>query len=186
MNLARPGSLHAERDFLEEAMTVDAIRTQGLGGSGREQVEGTGSASGRARTSSRSARWGGRAASGLAAAFLLFDAGLKLVKPPFVVEGTVKLGYSEDVIVPLGIVLLLSTLLYLVPRTSPLGVLLLTGYLGGAVASHVRVGDPLLSHVLFPTYVAVLLWGGLWLRDERVRAFVSLRRPGGAATTSWR
>jgi hypothetical protein len=119
------------------------------------------------------ARWAGRAVSGLVAAFLLFDAVLKLVKPPFVVEGTVKLGYPAEVIVPLGVVLLVSTLLYLVPRTSPFGAVLLTGYLGGAIATHVRVGDPLASHVLFPVYVAVMVWGGLWLRDPRLRALAA-------------
>jgi hypothetical protein len=119
------------------------------------------------------ARWAGRAVSGLVAAFLLFDAVLKLVKPPFVVEGTVKLGYPAEVIVPLGVVLLVSTLLYLVPRTSPFGAVLLTGYLGGAIATHVRVGDPLASHVLFPVYVAVMVWGGLWLRDARLRALAA-------------
>jgi hypothetical protein len=122
---------------------------------------------------SRRARWAGRAMSGLVAAFLLFDAALKLVKPPFVVEGTVKLGYPAEVIVPLGVVLLASTLLYLVPRTSPFGAVLLTGYLGGAIATHVRVGDPLASHVLFPVYVAVMVWGGLWLRDARLRALAA-------------
>jgi hypothetical protein len=113
--------------------------------------------------------------SGLVAAFLLFDAVLKLVKPPFVVEGTVKLGYPAGAIVPLGVVLLASTVLYLVPRTAPFGALLLTGYLGGAVATHVRVGDPLASHVLFPIYVAVFVWGGLWLRDARLRALAARR-----------
>lgn len=121
---------------------------------------------------SRRARWAGRIVSGVPAAFLLFDAALKLAKPPFVVEGTVRLGYPAGVIVPLGVVLLASTLLYLLPRTSALGAILLTGYLGGAVATHVRVGDPLASHVLFPVYVGVLLWVGLWLRDARLRAFV--------------
>jgi hypothetical protein len=113
------------------------------------------------------------------AAFLLFDAVLKLAKPPLVVESTVKLGYPAEVIVPLGVVLLVSTLLYLVPRTSPFGAVLLTGYLGGAIATHVRVGDPLASHVLFPVYVAVMVWGGLWLRDARLRALAARDRSGG-------
>jgi DoxX-like family len=123
---------------------------------------------------SKRARWGARIVSGIPAAFLLFDAALKLAKPPMVVEGTVKLGYPAQVILPLGVVLLLATVVYLVPRTAVLGAVLLTGYLGGAIATHVRVGDPLASHVLFPAYVAVLLWGGLWLRDARVRSVFSL------------
>lgn len=129
---------------------------------------------------SRRARWAGRVVSGVPAAFLLFDAALKLAKPPFVVEGTVRLGYPAQVIVPLGVVLLLSTIVYLAPRTSALGAVLLTGYLGGAIATHVRVGDPLASHVLFPAYLAVLLWGGLWLRDARFRSMFSLRSARGA------
>lgn len=132
-------------------------------------------------TISRRARWAGRVVSGFVAAFLLFDAVVKLLKPAFVVEGTVKLGYPAAVIVPLGIVLLASTVLYLVPRTAPFGALLLTGYLGGAVATHVRVGDPLASHVLFPIYVAVFVWGGLWLRDARLRALAARDRSGQAS-----
>ena len=120
--------------------------------------------------------WAGRIVSGLPALFLLVDGVMKLIKPAPVVEGTVKLGYSENVIVPLGIVLLVCTVLYLIPRTAILGAILLTGYLGGAVATHVRVGSPLLTHILFPIYVAALLWGGLFLREGRLRALIPLRR----------
>ena len=119
--------------------------------------------------------WAGRIIGGLPALFLLVDAIMKLVKPVPVVEATVKLGYSENVIVPLGIVLLVCAVLYLIPRTSVLGAILLTGYLGGAVATHVRVGSPLFTHVLFPIYVAALIWGGLFLRDGRLRALVFSR-----------
>ena len=119
--------------------------------------------------------WGGRIMSGLPALFLLVDAIAKFVKPAAVVEGTVKLGYSESVILPLGIVLLVCTILYLIPRTSVLGAILLTGYLGGAVDAHVRAGDPLFTHILFPVYFGVLLWGGLYLRDARLRALIPLR-----------
>ena len=91
-------------------------------------------------------------------------------------EGTVKLGYPETVIVPLGIILLTCTILYVIPRTSVLGAILLTGYLGGAVATHVRVGDPLFTHVLFPVYLGVLIWGGLYLRDDRLPALIPLKR----------
>jgi len=92
------------------------------------------------------------------------------------VEGTLQLGYPESVILGLGIILLACTVVYLMPRTAILGAILLTGYLGGAVATHVRVGSPLFSHVLFPVYLGVLIWGGLYLRDERLRALFPLRR----------
>jgi hypothetical protein len=120
--------------------------------------------------------WTGRLMSALPALFLLMDAVGKLVKPAPVVEGTVQLGYPESVLLGLGIVLLGCTVLYVIPRTAILGAILLTGYLGGAVATHVRVGSPLFSHILFPVYIAVLIWGGLYLRDERLRALIPLRR----------
>lgn len=123
---------------------------------------------------STKALWGGRIASALPALFLVFDSVLKLVKPAPVVEGTVRLGYPESVIIPLGIVLLSCTVLYLIPRTSVLGAILLTGYLGGAVATHVRVGQGPFEPI-FPTVLGVLLWGGLYLRDVRLRALIPLR-----------
>ena len=125
--------------------------------------------------SSRKTRWTGIVISALPSLFLLADGVMKLVKPAPVVEGTVKVGYPESVIVPLGIVLLACTILYVIPRTSVLGAILLTGYLGGAVATHVRVGDPLFTHVLFPVYLGVMIWGGLFLRDSRVRAIIPFR-----------
>ena len=100
---------------------------------------------------------------------------MKLVKPTFVVDATVKLGYQEGVIQGLGIALLMCTILYAIPGTSFLGAILLTGYLGGAVASNVRVGNPLFSNVLFPVYFTFVLWGGLYLRDKRLRALIPLR-----------
>ena len=120
--------------------------------------------------------WTGRIMSTLPALFLLIDGVGKLVKPAPVVQGTVQLGYPESVLVGLGIVLLSCTVLYVIPRTAILGAILLTGYLGGAIATHVRVGSPLFSHILFPFYLAVLLWGGLYLRDARLRALIPLRR----------
>jgi len=108
--------------------------------------------------------WTGRILSGLVTAFLLFDVTLKLLHPPMVIEGTAKLGYPESSIGVTAILLLGSTLLYVLPRTAPLGALLLTGYLGGAVATHLRVGDPLWSHIVFPVYVGALAWIGLVLR----------------------
>jgi hypothetical protein len=119
--------------------------------------------------------WTGRILSILPALFLLLDGVMKLMKPEIVVQTTVQIGYSESIIVPLGIVLLVSTVLYLVPQTSVLGAVLLTGYLGGAVATNARIGSPLFSHVLFPVYIGVLLWGGLFLRDPRVSALIPFR-----------
>ena len=119
--------------------------------------------------------WAGRIMSALPVLFLLMDGVMKLVKPEFVVKATVQLGYPESVIFGLGIVVLVCVILYVVPRTAVLGAILLTGYLGGAVATHLRVGDPLFSHSLFPVYFAVLLWGGLYLREERLRALIPLR-----------
>lgn len=120
--------------------------------------------------------WAGYIVSGLPALFLLLDAVGKLVKPAPVVEGTLALGYQESIIIPLGVVLLLSTLLYAIPKTSAIGAILLTGYLGGAVATHVRVDNPLFTHTLFPVYLGILLWIGLFLRDERLRALIPIRK----------
>jgi len=125
---------------------------------------------------SRSQLWTGRILSALAVLFLLFDAVGKLLRPPAVVEGTKQLGYSPDVILALGVIQVVCLIVYLVPRTAVLGAIIWTGYLGGAVATHVRVGNPLFSHILFPTYVAALLWGGLWLREQRLRALVPVMR----------
>jgi len=119
----------------------------------------------------------GRVMSGLAAAFLIVDSVAKLIEVQPVIDGTKQLGYPPDIAFSLGAILLSCVLVYLVPWTSVLGAVLLTGYLGGAVATHVRVGNPLFTHVLFPTYVAALLWGGLILRDPRLRAFLPWRDP---------
>jgi hypothetical protein len=119
--------------------------------------------------------WTGRVISGLAVAFLVFDSAGKLLEVQPVIEGTTQLGYPPDIVFSLGMALLSCVLIYLVPRTSILGAVLLTGYLGGAVATHVRVGSPLLTHVLFPAYVAAFLWSGLMLRDVRLRAFLPWR-----------
>lgn len=127
-----------------------------------------------ARTTTRRI-WVGRVMSALPVLFLLVDGAMKLIKPAPVVEGTLQLGYPESVIVGLGIVLLACVALYAIPQTSILGAILLTGYLGGAVATHVRVGNPLFSHILFPIYVATLVWGGIYLRDPRLRALIPLR-----------
>ena len=118
--------------------------------------------------------WTGRIMSAVPSLFLLVDGIMKLVKPAIVVETTVQLGYPESVISGLGIVLLGSTVLYLVPATSVLGAILLTGYLGGAVATHVRVGAGAFE-ILFPVIVGALLWGGLFLLERRLRELMPLR-----------
>ena len=103
---------------------------------------------------------------------LLFDASGKLMRIAPVLEGTVKLGYPERTVIPMGILLLVGVILYLIPQTSVLGAVYLAAFLGGAVASQYRVGNPLASHVLFPVYVAALLWGGLALRDPKLLSFL--------------
>lgn len=120
--------------------------------------------------------WAGRIMSGLVALFLLFDSLIKLVKLPIAVEGTMQLGYPEHTVVGVGVVLLVCLIVYLIPRTAIFGAILLTGYLGGAIATHVRVGSPLFSHVLFPIYVALLVWGGVFLRCPRLRALIPVQR----------
>jgi hypothetical protein len=116
--------------------------------------------------------WTGRILSGLCTLFLVVDALAKVAVLQPVVESSVQLGYPVGVILPLGVILLASTILYAVPATSVLGAILVTGYLGGAVATHVRVGNPLMTHTLFPVWLGILLWGGLWLRDARLRALL--------------
>lgn len=120
--------------------------------------------------------WAGYILSGLPTLFLLFDAVLKLIKPADVITATVELGYKENVIVPLGIVLLISTILYVIPRTTVLGAILLTGYLGGAVATHVRLGNPWTTHILFPVYLGIMIWLGLYLRYRPIRNIIPLRK----------
>jgi hypothetical protein len=110
-----------------------------------------------------------RIVTGLPVLFLSFDALMKLANNHHVAEASVQLGLPPNLSVPLGLVLTTCLVLYLVPRTAPLGAVLLTGYLGGAVLTHLRIGDPMISHTLFPVYVGVMLWTGLFLRDTRVR-----------------
>jgi hypothetical protein len=119
--------------------------------------------------------WAGRIMSALPVLFLIFDSVIHIMKPAPVREGFAKLGYSLSLAVPLGIIELICLVLYVIPRTSVLGAALLTGYLGGAVATNLRAGAPLFSNVLFPVYLGVLLWGGLYLRDERLRAVFPVR-----------
>lgn len=126
---------------------------------------------------SKKALVAGRVMSGLVIAFLTFDGVFKFVKPAPapVVETFARLGWALSLAPVLGTLLLLSTALYVIPKTSVLGAILLTGYLGGAVATHLRAGDPLFSNILFPTYLGALLWGGLYLREFRLRALIPLR-----------
>jgi hypothetical protein len=127
-------------------------------------------ASGRGRTI-------GWVLSGLAIAFLLMDATMKLLALQVVLDSSAPLGFAGAAMArTLGVVLLACTLLYAVPQTAVLGAILLTGYMGGAVATHLRMGDPLFSHILFGVYLGALLWLGLYLRDTRLRALVPLRR----------
>jgi hypothetical protein len=113
--------------------------------------------------------WAGRVMYWLAVAFLTMDAVMKVLRVPAAVEGTTQLGYASDLIAPLGAIEVIFLVLYLAPRTAILGAVLWTGFFGGAVATHVRLGNPWATHVLSPIYVAVLLWGALWLRDRRLR-----------------
>jgi hypothetical protein len=124
------------------------------------------------------ARWTGRVLSGLVIAFLLFDGVIKLVPWPVVTETMDRMGYgsSETLARSLGIITIVCTVLYSVPPTSILGAILLTGYLGGAIASHVRIGSPMFTHVLFGFYLGLMVWGGLWLRDPALRNLISFRR----------
>src|ERR1700730_752515 len=127
-------------------------------------------------SNSKAMLWAGWGMSGLTVLFMLFDGMSKLAMEHHVVEATTKIGYPVDTIRPLGIVLLVCTILYAVPRTAILGAILLTGYLGGAVASKVRIDDPLFSSALFGVYFAILAWGGLYLRNDRLRPLIPLRR----------
>jgi hypothetical protein len=122
-------------------------------------------------TSSRT-RLAGRILSGIALAFLTFDVAIKLIPNRMAIEGTTALGYQPHHVPIIGMLGLICLVLYAIPRTAPLGAVLWTGYLGGAIATHLRVDNPLFTHILFPTYVAALIWGGLYLRDARVRALL--------------
>ena len=129
--------------------------------------------------SGKGTRMAGMAMSGLVIAFMILDAGMKLVPLDPVIDASVALGYSSSPALArgMGITALVCTMLYAWPRTAVLGAILLTAYMGGTVASHLRVGNPLFTHMLFGAYLAVLAWGGLYLRDARIRALLPLRAP---------
>lgn len=118
----------------------------------------------------------GRIISGFVILFMLFDATLKFIKPVEVIQTTVnELGYAEHHILVHGILALTATLLYAIPRTSIIGAILLTAHFGGAVASHLRVDNPIYSHLLFPVYFGILMWLGLWLRNTKLRSLITLK-----------
>jgi hypothetical protein len=127
---------------------------------------------------SRSARLLGRLLSGLVILFMLFDGAIKLVPWPVVTESMEKIGYgsSETLARSLGVISLVCTILYAIPPTSFVGAILLTGYLGGAMASHLRIGSPLFTHILFGFYLGLMVWGGLWLRDPDLRRLLPFHR----------
>ena len=125
---------------------------------------------------SKSRLWTGRILSILTILFLLFDGIMKLVRPLPVTQAMTQLGFPQNLSVPIGIILLLCTALYAIPWTSVLGAVLLTGYLGGAVVSQLRIGAPLFGSTLFPIYFAVLMWAAIYLQEPRLRAFIPVRK----------
>src|SRR5436190_420774 len=127
-----------------------------------------------AAPSSKAMLWTGYVLSALPVLALLVSGIMKFVKPEALVKEFARLGWPENLALPVGAVEITCAILYVIPQTSVLGAILLTGYLGGATATHVRVGDPLFSHVLFPVYLGILIWLGLYLRDVRLRALVPL------------
>jgi len=124
----------------------------------------------------RRSRLAGNALTALAALFLAFDTVMKVLQLAPAVDATVALGYPIGTVAVIGAIELACLVLYLVPQTSVFGAVVMTGYLGGAIATHVRIGSPLPSHTLFPIYVALILWGGLYLREPRLRALLPFRQ----------
>ncbi len=118
--------------------------------------------------------WSGRIISAIAVLFLLFDSITKIVQAPFVMKASAQFGYSTGIIPVIGIILLVCVVIYVIPRTTILGAILLTGYLGGAVEVNIRIGAPLFSNVLFPVYFGILVWSGLYLRNQNLRRFIPL------------
>jgi hypothetical protein len=127
-------------------------------------------------TVSKTKLWTSYVMSGLVILFMLMDGIMKFVKPPEVIEGTLALGFAEQHLPIIGTLGLISTLLYVFPRTSILGAILLTGYFGGVVATHLRLNNPLFTHTLFTVYFGILIWGGLWLRNSKLREMLPLRQ----------
>ena len=134
---------------------------------------------GHATANSKAMVWAGWVMSGLLIAFMLLDGGMKLVPLDIVITTSEQMGIPGGLARPLGVIGLVCTILYAIPRTSVLGAILLTGYMGGAVASHLRLGDPFFTHTLFGVYLGLLAWGGIYLRDGRLRALIPVM-------SSWR
>src|SRR5688572_28826961 len=130
----------------------------------------------KANSAGRTTLVAGYVLTGVVALFLTFDTIIKVLRLAPAIQGTTALGYQADAVLPIGMAELVCLVLYLVPQTAVLGAVVLTGYLGGAIATHVRMGSPLLSHTLFPIYVALIAWGGLYLRERRLRELVPFRR----------
>ena len=130
---------------------------------------------------SKAMLWGGWALSGLVILFLLMDSAVKLMRMQVVADTMAPLGWPAELGFVIGLIELACLILYAIPRTAVLGAVLMTGLLGGAIATHLRVGDPLISHVLFGVYVGLMAWGGLWLREPRLRALMPLRPQAASA-----
>ncbi|MBT9471640.1 MAG: DoxX family protein [Pseudomonadota bacterium] len=120
--------------------------------------------------------WTGRVLTGLAIAFMTFDTVIKLIDLQVVRDSLTQLGYPTALGPTIGAIELICLLLYIFPRTAVLGAVLLTAVMGGAIASHMRLGDPLVSHTLFGVYLGAVIWGGLYLRDAKLRAIFPIRR----------
>jgi len=133
---------------------------------------------------SKKSLWAGRIISALVVLFLIFDGVTKVMKVAAVMEATARIGFPANLIVGIGVTLLACTAFYVIPRTSILGAILLTGYLGGAVVTNLRAGSSLFGETLFPVYFGILVWGGLYLRDPRLRAMIPLRNPNAPPETA--
>ncbi len=125
---------------------------------------------------SKNTMWTGRVVSGFAVLFMLFDSITKILKVDAVMKATAQLGYPTELISVIGVILLVCVVIYVVPRTSILGAILLTGYLGGAVATNLRMGTPIFSNALFPVYFGFAVWAGLYLRDVRLRSMLASKK----------
>ena len=118
--------------------------------------------------------WAGRILTILGTIFLVFDSLGKIFGVQEAVEGTVKLGYPNQVVPIIGILLLIFSIIYIIPRTRMIGLILLTAYLGGAVATHFRIGSPLFTHILFPVYISLIIWGGFYLNEESLKNLIPI------------
>ena len=134
------------------------------------------------QTISKTRRWVSYILSGIVILFMLMDSIMKFVQPAEVIEGSLALGFTREHIVVLGVLGLVSTLLYMFPLTSLLGAILLTAYFGGAIATHMRLNNPLFSHTLFTVYFGILTWGGLWLRNRKLQELLPMTKASNRAS----